>query len=95
MKFLALCSLDNDNVAYTFDEISLGQKVEIININKVIISTSKIPKYHKIALNDIPKGAPIIKNGICIGTAIEEIDIGSHIHVHNIVSNRAVLKVES
>ena len=38
MKFLALCSLDNDNVAYTFDEISLGQKVEIININKVIIS---------------------------------------------------------
>ena len=95
MKFLALCSLDNDNVAYTFDEISLGQKVEIININKVIISTSKIPKYHKIALNDIPQGASIIKNGICIGKAIKDIDMGAHIHVHNIISNRAVLKGES
>jgi altronate dehydratase len=94
MKFLALCSSDNDNVAYTFDEISLGQKVEIININKVIISTSKIPKYHKIALNDIPQGASIIKNGICIGKAKKDIDMGAHIHVHNISSNRAVLKGE-
>ena len=48
MKFLALCSSDNDNVANTFDEIPVGQKVEISNKKKVIISTTKIPKYHKI-----------------------------------------------
>ena len=97
MKFLALCSSNKDNVANTLDVIFIGQQVEIKykNIKKTIISTTKIPKYHKIALNDIPKGASIIKNGICIGTAIEEIDIGAHIHVHNIVSNRAVLKDES
>ena len=55
----------------------------------------RIPKYHKIALNHIPSGSSIIKNGICIGTAIKEIDLGGHVHVHNIVSNRAVFKVES
>jgi hypothetical protein len=95
MKFLALCSSNKDNVANTLDLIPIGQQVEIKNKNKTIISSNKIPKYHKIALNEIPKGASIIKNGICIGTATKEIDIGAHIHVHNIVSNRAVLKVES
>jgi len=94
MKFLALCSSNEDNVANTLDLIPLGQQVEIKNKKKTIISSNKIPKYHKIALNEIPKGASIIKNGICIGTATKEIDIGAHIHVHNIVSNRAVLKVE-
>ncbi|MAC60702.1 MAG: D-galactarate dehydratase [SAR116 cluster bacterium] len=95
MKFLALCSSNKDNVANTLDLIPIGQQVEIKNKKKTIISSNKIPKYHKIALNEIPKGASIIKNGICIGTATKEIDIGAHIHVHNIVSNRAVLKVES
>tara|TARA_B100000902_G_scaffold399224_1_gene469108 strand:+ start:1560 stop:1847 length:288 start_codon:yes stop_codon:yes gene_type:complete len=95
MKFLALCSSNKDNVANTLDLIPIGQQVEIKNKKKTITSSNKIPKYHKIALNEIPKGASIIKNGICIGTATKEIDIGAHIHVHNIVSNRAVLKVES
>ena len=95
MKFLALCSSNKDNVANTLDLIPIGQQVEIKNKKKTIISSNKIPKYHKIALNEIPKGASIIKNGICIGKATVEIDIGAHIHVHNIVSNRAVLKVES
>ena len=95
MKFLALCSSNKDNVANTLDLIPIGQQVEIKNKKKTIISSNKIPKYHKIALNEISKGASIIKNGICIGTATKEIDIGAHIHVHNIVSNRAVLKVES
>ena len=76
------------------DPISLVRTMvkELQNsMNKVIISTSKIPKYHKIALNDIPQGASIIKNGICIGKAKKDIDMEAHIHVHNISSNRAVL----
>ena len=94
MKYLALCLSNKDNVASTLDIISEGQKVEIKN-KKTITAKTKIPKYHKIALNHIPSGSSIIKNGICIGTAITEIDLGAHVHVHNIVSNRAVFKVES
>lgn len=94
MKYLALCLSNKDNVANTLDIISVGQKVEIKN-KKTITAKTKIPKYHKIALNNIPSGSSIIKNGICIGTAIKEIYLGGHVHVHNIVSNRAVFKVES
>ena len=94
MKYLALCLSNKDNVANTLDIISEGQKVEIKN-KKTITAKTKIPKYHKIALNNIPSGSSIIKNGICIGTAIKEIYLGGHVHVHNIVSNRAVFKVES
>ena len=94
MKYLALCLSNKDNVANTLDIISAGQKLEIKN-KKTITAKTKIPKYHKIALNHIPSGSSIIKNGICIGTAITEIDLGAHVHVHNIVSNRAVFKVES
>ena len=94
MKYLALCLSNKDNVANTLDIISVGQKVEIKN-KKTITAKTKIPKYHKIALNYIPSGSSIIKNGICIGTAITKIDLGAHVHVHNIVSNRAVFKVES
>lgn len=94
MKYFALCLSNKDNVANTLDIISVGQKVEIKN-KKTITAKTKIPKYHKIALNHIPSGSSIIKNGICIGTAITKIDLGAHVHVHNIVSNRAVFKVES
>ena len=94
MKYLALCLSNKDNVANTLDIISAGQKLEIKN-KKTITAKTQIPKYHKIALNNIPSGSSIIKNGICIGTAITKIDLGAHVHVHNIVSNRAVFKVES
>ncbi len=94
MKYLALCLSNKDNVANTLDIISAGQKLEIKN-KKTITAKTKIPKYHKIALNHIPSGSSIIKNGICIGTAIKKIDLGGHVHVHNIVSNRAMFKVES
>ena len=95
MKFLALCSSKEDNVANMLDAISVGKKVVIKNKKTTLTSTTKIPKYHKIALNDIPRGGSIIKNGICIGQAIKTIDMGAHVHVHNIVSNRAMFKVES
>ena len=61
MKFLALCSSNKDNVANTLDLIPIGQQVEIKNKNKTIISSNKIPKYHKIALNEIPKGHQLLK----------------------------------
>ncbi|MBP5383444.1 MAG: altronate dehydratase [Lachnospiraceae bacterium] len=38
---------------------------------------------HKIALQDIRKGDPVIKYGYPIGIATEEIPAGSHVHTHN------------
>ncbi len=42
---------------------------------------------HKIALDDISKGENIIKFGAPIGSAIERISVGEHVHLHNMKSD--------
>lgn len=51
-----------------------------------------IPVFHKIALQDIPAGAVIRKYGESIGVASKAIWCGSHVHVHNLVSQRAQVR---
>ncbi len=46
-----------------------------------------IPKGHKIALKDIKKGENIIKYGMPIGHALEDIAAGTHVHTHNVKTN--------
>ncbi|MFJ6892640.1 UxaA family hydrolase [Streptomyces hokutonensis] len=43
-----------------------------------------IPAGHKVALHDIPKGAPVRKYGEVIGVALADIPAGGHVHVHNL-----------
>ncbi len=43
-----------------------------------------IPRGHKIALEEIPKGAPIRKYAQIIGYASEPIAKGAHVHTHNV-----------
>jgi len=45
----------------------------------------RVPLGHKIALCDIPSGAPVIKYGIQIGTATKNIARGEHVHIHNCI----------
>ncbi len=46
-----------------------------------------IPQGHKLALRDIPKGEPVIKYGLPIGHATEDIKKGSWVHTHNMATN--------
>lgn len=41
---------------------------------------------HKLALEDIPKGEPIIKYGENIGLASQAIQRGGWVHLHNVTS---------
>ncbi|MDR1533246.1 MAG: altronate dehydratase family protein [Clostridiales bacterium] len=50
----------------------------------VALEHGDIPRGHKAALRDIPKGAAIIKYGFLIGTASEDIAAGQWVHTHNI-----------
>lgn len=43
-----------------------------------------IPRGHKIATQDIPKGAPVLKYAQVIGYASEHIAKGAHVHTHNL-----------
>ena len=43
-----------------------------------------VPAAHKVALRDLPAGAPIRKYGQFIGRAAAAIPAGAHVHVHNV-----------
>jgi altronate dehydratase small subunit len=62
--------------------------VEVDGQEKEIQVLQDIPYGHKIAVRDIKKGDTIYKYGLSIGTALEDIPIGDHVHIHNIESNR-------
>ena len=42
-----------------------------------------IPFGHKVALRDMPCGAPVLKYGVAIGVTTQAISQGEHVHVHN------------
>ncbi|WP_432718789.1 UxaA family hydrolase [Pectinatus frisingensis] len=76
-----------DNVAIALTNISSEDSVKIIYGNKTIktvIAINDIEIYHKIALKSIHRNETIFKYGEIIGKAQKEINIGEHVHVHNI-----------
>ncbi len=78
---------DRDNVATNVaDEIPKGTKVEVKD--QVIEALDDIPYGHKMALRPIPKGETVLKYGLSIGTATQDIQPGNHVHTHNVESNR-------
>lgn len=46
-----------------------------------------IPSNHKFARSDIAKGVTILKYGLSIGKASEDIKKGAYVHAHNVESN--------
>ncbi len=69
---------EKDNVIVALTDIAKGTVIEGIT------AVDEIPAGHKMALNDIAKGEPVIKYGYRIGNAKEDIKAGSWIHTHNV-----------
>jgi altronate dehydratase len=42
-----------------------------------------VPFGHKVARRAIAQGQAVIKYGVSIGTATQDIQAGAHVHVHN------------
>ena len=66
---------DEDNVAIAVNEIKAGTEVM-----EGVTARHDIPQAHKIALQDIPKGEPVIRYGVVLGYALEEIKKGDWIN---------------
>ncbi len=47
-----------------------------------------IPYGHKVAIRPIPEGEQVLKYGLSIGAATEDIAVGDYVHIHNVESNR-------
>lgn len=77
---------DRDNVVTL---LSHGTRMDLADAAGTAIRLTlldDIPLHHKAALRDIPAGAPVVKYGVVIGEATEDIAAGSWVHLHNVRS---------
>jgi altronate dehydratase len=82
----ALVISPRDNVATALEPLAEGQTLIIAGQSITIAEAT--PRGHKIALRPIRRGDEVYKYGSTIGTATCDIQPGSHVHTHNVVSRR-------
>ena len=70
----------DDSVAVALREYHTGDTVNDLGLTL----QNDIPAGHKIALRPIKKGQPVLKYGMPIGAAAEDIPAGAHVHTHNL-----------
>ena len=92
MSLRALIIHPTDNVANLIGPGSRGDSVECtiegVADTETIGLEEDIPANHKFARVAIGSGQPILKYGLSIGRASQDIAPGQYVHVHNIESNR-------
>ena len=74
-----------DNVFVVRIRILPGERLQVNGAE--ILFNETLGLGHKIASCNIDKGQLIIKFGVPIGSATENIPAGTHIHLHNMKSN--------
>lgn len=85
-KFRAIVMKPIDNVATVTEDIAAGTDltVHVGDSVSTIQVTEPICFGHKVAIQNIAKGEPIIKYGNVIGMATRDILAGQHTHIHNL-----------
>lgn len=88
MKFTAVKIAATDNVVTVLRDIKKGETVTYANGDSVceVVALENIPVYHKIALQDLPIDAEIIKYGESLGKLTANVKKGSWVAHHNLKS---------
>ena len=73
-----------DNVAVVAQPVTAGDSVLIVEKKEHIAALENINTGHKIAIAPIAAGEFIMKYGIPIGRATENIAVGNWVHIHNV-----------
>ena len=76
---------DKDNVAVALAQIAEGESVSAGGVS--FRARRDIPQGHKIAVQSIREGEPVVKYGTPIGHATAEIPAGGWVHTHNMATN--------
>lgn len=90
MRRDAIAIKAKDNVATAIRDIEANRTATIGIEDEILTVTvsQPIPLGHKLALRRIRSGEDILKYGTAIGRATREIEVGEHVHVHNVESTR-------
>ena len=77
----------NDNVATSLTNLKMNDRITIDQEGaEEVTIQEQIPFGHKYAIKTIKKGEHVIKYGIIIGRATSDIQVGEHVHIHNVES---------
>jgi altronate dehydratase len=82
----AIVISERDNVATALEPLEAGRTIDVAGSPLAVIET--IPRGHKVALRAIGAGEIVVKYGSAIGHASCDIAGGTHVHTHNVVSDR-------
>ena len=75
----------NDNVLVVVQPVQPGD-AEIFEGNQITFN-ERVAIGHKVAARTIHQGEKVFKCGVPIGSAMEGIPAGAHIHLHNLQSD--------
>lgn len=90
MKTKAVILDPKDNVGVALMDLKSGIELDLrVNGQAVHMKlVEPIPYQHKFSITHIDSGSEIIKDGVVIGEAIQDIKQGQHVHVHNMTGLR-------
>ncbi len=77
-----------DNIGVALVSLKPGAKVKIHGRESWVKLAASIPYQHKFSVTRIDSGKEIIKDGVVIGKAIQNIEQGQHVHTHNMTGLR-------
>ena len=77
-----------DNIGVALVGLKSGASVKIYGQETRIKITGPVPYQHKFSITPINAGEEIIKDGVVIGKATQDIEQGQHVHTHNMTGLR-------
>lgn len=80
----------SDNVATALGDLAAGSRVMVERAGRRVRMEVRgaVPRGHKFALADLRAGEAVVKYGEIIGRASADVPAGSHVHTHNVQSER-------
>ncbi len=77
-----------DNIGVALVNFKPGAEVKIYGREVWVKMAEPIPYQHKFSVTRIGSGKEIIKDGVVIGKATQDIEQGQHVHTHNMTGLR-------
>jgi hypothetical protein len=77
-----------DNIGVALVDLKPGAEVKIYGRDVLVKLAETVPYQHKFSVTPIDSGNEIIKDGVVIGKATQDIASGQHVHTHNMTGLR-------